>query len=212
MYSVLTVSNRAIELLAPFKRFVVFGIEDRVGKPGKLDKYPIDPHTGAKLHSWNRPDSWLTFSEAFDLATVAPRLAGIGFVIAPPLHFLDLDNIVVNKAWDPNALELMRMFVGAYCEISISGTGAHVIFRADLPPHRNKVNWFGMGLELYSVSRFCALTGTCFWDAGSPELPDHSEPGARLATLFPAKPVVEPMPGGVSTEEDEAIIRMLRGH
>ncbi len=213
----LTRENRALALLKPYRQFVVFGVAPRAGRPDKLDKFPVND-AGGRMGGWQLPSRWMDQDRAFDsrgIGRFIPREhRGVGFVIAPPLHFLDIDNCIRDGCWNPNAVGLVQMFPGAYCEISMSGTGAHVIFRGDVPAHGTRCSWHGMGLEFYDEKRFCALTGNCIEDHGNDVLPDHSEPGARLATLFPPKaaevavpdtegPIVAPR----GSDDDEELIR-----
>jgi hypothetical protein len=210
----LTRDSRALTLLKPYNQFVVFGVAPRVGKPGKLDKFPIE-HNGARMTGWQTPSRWISWDGAArSLALESAEQRGVGIVIAPPLHFLDIDNCIIDGTWSPGAIELIQMFPGAYCEISMSGTGAHVIFRGDIPRHGTRQSWHRLGLELYDEKRFCALTGNCIEDHGNDTLPDHSEAGAALATLFPSKAeevsvpdVVGPRVAPRGSDDDDELIR-----
>ncbi len=207
----LTSDSETLALIKSYQQFVVFGTAPRIGKPGKIDKFPIEPYTKRKLTVWEQPHRWMSFRDALHCTR---DQEGVGLVISPPLNFLDIDGCIVDGYWNPNALELIKMFPGAYCEISMSGTGAHVIFRGDVPPHGTRCKYLGMGLENYSEKRFCALTGNCIEDHGNSVLPDHSEPGEQLAALFPPKITEVPIPdifGAIlhprGSDDDEELIR-----
>jgi hypothetical protein len=123
---------------------------------GKPDKVPCD-RAGNPINAHDTR-KWLTYEEACQSAF------GIAMVFSEgdPYFFIDLDN-AYNPAtgqWSALAQEVMRAFPDAFWEMSQSGTGLHVIGRGSrsLPPdHGCKPS--GLGLELYTRWRFCAMTG-----------------------------------------------------
>ena len=217
----LTMWNESLRLLEPYQRFVVYGVAPRAGKPGKFDKFPICPSTGGRLRGWQKPESCMPLADAFGVAAQRPGEWGVGFVFHPGdnLYFLDIDGCVADGVWEPAATELLGTLSGAYFEVSTSGSGAHAIFYAsDMPAHGTRSTHHGLSLELYSSSRFCALTGQC-WQNGWP-LIDNREAGRYIASLFPAKtasansdPDVvwedRPMMPGFSPVSDDDVIRQI---
>jgi hypothetical protein len=138
-------------------QYILYRTEPSTARPGKLDKVPLD---------WRslRTASPLDSAVQADRATIAAVAAacgpafGVGLVIQPPLWFIDIDNALLPSGWSPVAVELCERLAGAYVEVSVSGTGLHILGSGAVPPHvcRNAA----LGLELYSGARFCALTGT----------------------------------------------------
>jgi primase-polymerase (primpol)-like protein len=216
----LTQRHPAFQLLEPYRKFVVYKTRKRAGSSRKLDKFPVDPATGMGFKGWDQRENWLGLEEAFAHAEPNPSL-GVGFVFSAEddLHFLDIDECVINDAgicsWTPYALSLVKQFDRAFAEISISGRGLHVIFRASgLPDHATQRK--DLGLEFYSHARFCACTGNCW--SGDGVLPDHRLPGLALTELF-AKPLVpscgelrmvdRPLPTPPGPENDDPLIKRL---
>src|SRR5215208_4257025 len=119
----------------------------------KPDKVPHSARTGRMASSTDLL-TWGTFQEALE-AYENRDYAGIGFVFssADPYTGIDLDNCVDEKGeiavW---ALEIVRYF-DSYTELSVTGTGLHIIVRGDMP-NRRKEN-----VEVYSSKRFFTVTG-----------------------------------------------------
>jgi putative DNA primase/helicase len=119
----------------------------------KPDKVPHSARTGRMASSTDLL-TWGTFQEALE-AYENRDYAGIGFVFssADPYTGIDLDNCVDENGeiavW---ALEIVRYF-DSYTELSVTGTGLHIIVRGDMP-NRRKEN-----VEVYSSKRFFTVTG-----------------------------------------------------
>lgn len=145
-------------LIAPLMGVRCFVSYRLVPIPGetKCDKVPIDPRTGKKCDAHDS-SVWMTGEEI--LATGLP----VALVLHEALHMfcIDLDSALVGGQWSPFAQAMCAMFPGAAIEVSASGTGLHIIARANLhyiPPHRVKKKGL-VGLEIYTRLRFIALTG-----------------------------------------------------
>lgn len=127
-------------------------------RPGKSDKIPVDPHTGANA-STSDPATWATFEEAL-AAAKHTNLAGVGYVFAKddPYTGVDLDGCI-DDAGEPApwALGVIGR-LDSYTERSQSGKGLHVILRASLPPGGRKKG----AVEMYDSSRFFAITGDIY--------------------------------------------------
>jgi putative DNA primase/helicase len=119
----------------------------------KPDKVPYSARTGHRASSTDLL-TWATFQEALE-AYENGDYAGLGFVFssADPYTGIDLDNCVDENGeiavW---ALEIVRYF-DSYTELSVTGTGLHIIVRGDMP-NRRKEN-----VEVYSSKRFFTVTG-----------------------------------------------------
>lgn len=191
-------------------------------------KRPLDLRRHLRAASTADPDTWAPFRYAEDYLTKASKLAppslpldcGVGILVAPPLVFVDLDDIAPDpSSEDPNEPDaedqdrppwvdefLQRAAsIGAYTEWSGSATGAHALVRTspDFPSlTRNRFTRSGVsapvGVEVYSSSRFAALTGFKFFPADKPLLNDPRL-GDDLLTAFLADlsvkgaPVLSPL-------------------
>jgi primase-polymerase (primpol)-like protein len=150
--------QRFLDSFGDRRAFVVYALYPR--EDGGTDKIPIDPRSGVSIDAQNAANR-ITAAEA--RAWVERGIgAGIGLVITEDsgLAFLDLDHCrAPDGSWMPHALYFVGLFPGAYVEISQSGEGLHVIFpyQGPRPTHRTRNRDYRM--ELYTGSRFCALTG-----------------------------------------------------
>ena len=116
---------------------------------------------------------WTTYGEAI-AALEDGQLCRLGFVFtaADPFCGIDLDNCrdLSTGVIAPWALEIVET-MNSYAEVSISGSGLHIIVEATLPDGRgrrfdvSKLGKFGHKvesegrLELYSQGRYFILTG-----------------------------------------------------
>jgi putative DNA primase/helicase len=121
----------------------------------KPDKMPYSARTGRKASSTYLM-TWSTFEETQG-AYKSGEYAGLGFVFssADPFTGIDLDGCVNPRtgevaAW---AMEIIRYF-DSYTELSVSGTGIHIILRGLQVPNRRKGE-----VEVYSSKRFFTVTG-----------------------------------------------------
>lgn len=126
----------------------------------KPRKVPTDPRTGYACDPHD-PSQWMTWEQAS--ATGLP----IGMVLtdADPYFLLDLDDCrdPATGEWHPEALRIAGMFPGSAMEVSVNGTGLHIMGVCDplaLGPRKHKFgtaarpgNW----LEFYCTKRFVAL-------------------------------------------------------
>lgn len=154
--------------LASYRQFILFIVVP--DGDGGTNKYPIHPTTGRK-HDAQDSTVWMSCEEAH--AAVAAGMGhGVGFVftLGDPFFFFDLDNALqADGAWSPLAVQMCEYFKGCFIEVSISGTGLHIIGTGTPQAHRCKPpaeikahleQQYGLGMELYHKGRFCALTGT----------------------------------------------------
>lgn len=168
---------QALQPLAAHRQWITWqSVPDPAG--GKPRKVPTDWRTG-KAADAHDPAIWT------DYATAAAH-GPVGFVFTKddPFWFLDIDGAYQSGAWSPMALELCAQFQGAAVEVSVSGTGLHIIGVGTAPRHktRNQVH----GLEFYTEARFMALgtgaVGNAMTDhtsALAKLVADHFTPGAE---------------------------------
>lgn len=184
-------------------------------------KMPLDLRRGLRKADVTLPDTWASFSHAQAYLDKAARLkppslplaAGVGILIAPPLVFVDFDDILPEEGSTPPGWAdtfLQRAAdIGAFTEWSGSGTGAHAFIRVSpsfpvLTRNRyTRESAAGaVGIELYSGRRFAALTGFPYFPARRPDLNDPRA-GDDLLTAFIAELGVEaaqiltPAPGPI---------------
>jgi hypothetical protein len=165
-------------------------------------KKPLDLRRGLRNADVTLPDSWASFSHARAYLDRAARLAppslplscGVGIRVSPPLVFVDFDDLVPepDSARPPWAEEFIQRAadIGAFTEWSGSGTGAHVFVRTSpsFPTlTRNRYTRSGttgpVGVEVYTSSRFAALTGFPYFPSTRPEL-NEPRAGDDLLTAF----------------------------
>jgi hypothetical protein len=125
-------------------------------RDGKLTKVPYSPFTGEKA-SGSNPDTWASYEEAMS-AHRAHDYHGIGFVFTPED---DLCGVDLDACLNPGTGEIENWAqevieeLDSYTEISPSGTGVHVLVRAELPEGRNRKGHF----EAYDRGRYFTVTG-----------------------------------------------------
>ena len=146
------------EELRRLPQWVNFILTEKAGKPGKLNKQPINPRTGEFARS-NDPGTWASFDEA--LANL-PNAAGLGFMFAADHAYfgVDLDGCEDAIAdWRAGKADnIVGEFIeslASYAEYSVSGNGIHIICRGMLPDGGRRRG----DVEMYGDSRFFVMTG-----------------------------------------------------
>jgi putative DNA primase/helicase len=122
-----------------------------------LDKEPYDPKTG-KRASTTDSRTWAPFSEALEAFEESGRWDGIGFVFcsADPFVGIDFDKCRNPETGvvDPRILAYVEKFEERYVEVSVSGTGLHLITKGKIKGGAKKG-----GYEVYDQDRFFTVTG-----------------------------------------------------
>lgn len=124
---------------------------------------------------------------------------GIAFVISEndPWFFIDLDNCLnADSTWKPEAEAIFLSFAGAYGEVSLSGTGLHILGQCDkskLQDRRNK--WDGWA-EFYIKERFVALSDNGLSVIGGGEF-SHVNWTNQLLHTVPQREHLGELPSGV---------------
>ena len=207
----------AFRALSFYAQFIVYRLEPKQGKPGKMDKLPIDAATGWK-RSAHDSAIWLTFEAASEAAQRLGAGHGVGFSFTSedPFFFVDLDNCLIDGTWTPTAIDICNRLSGAAVEVSQSGKGLHIIGSyTTIPDHACKND--AIGSELYHWGRFVALTGLhAKGDAGADmtgSLPtiitDHYPPSPTNSSE-PAEWTIGPMEGYGGPEDDDALVAKAR--
>ena len=142
----------AATVLAKTARWVGARLEQRDGRDTKIPYAAVDPSRKA---SSTDPSTWTTFNVARRAVEIG-WFPLIGFVLGDGYVGIDLD-----KCRNPEtgaiaewATEIITL-LDSYTEISVSGTGIHILCLGALPPGgRRKAS-----IEMYDAARFFVLTG-----------------------------------------------------
>lgn len=206
--------------LADYDQFLLYKLVPKTD--GKTNKIPIDPRTCRayeKGSNWQQdPTAVVNYSIVAMLSEQLGPEYGVGFLFTPndPFFFLDIDNCLIGGDWSPVAYDLMNSLPGAAIEVSQSGTGLHIFGRHTgvAPSHSCKNE--PLGLELYTSSRFVALTGSRAVGSASADC-TKLLPGV-VSRYFGAKQTAEPMdwtteavPEYTGPEDDTELIKRMLG-
>jgi hypothetical protein len=143
--------------LREYDHWVGWRLEDRNGKPSKV---PYQARAPRKLASSTDPQTWGTFKQAMAIKNVD----GIGYAFAAddPFAGVDLDKCINPTTGElhPAANEIIEQ-LDSYWERSPSGTGVHVIVKAELHTDRHSTadtDW-GAEFAVYDNGRYFTITG-----------------------------------------------------
>ena len=143
-------------------------IDHQTGESTGLEKIPIDPHT---LHHASTTDTetWGTFKYCVDALPVALeqwenedpstyRGGGVGYVFTSDDSYTGIDLDHCRDADTGAIADWAQTWIdtlNSYTQVSVSGTGVHVIVEATLPPGRRQSGNY----QMWDHSRFFAMTG-----------------------------------------------------
>lgn len=135
-------------------------IQEVVNGKIKLLKYPIQ--LSGKFASVNNPKTWGSFADVVKAKETADY-DGIGYVLTDKDLYvgIDFDNCINEEG--QLSEEVLRIVerLDSYTEVSPSGTGIHVIVKADLSDYINGsgMKKDGVICEIYTSLRFFTMTG-----------------------------------------------------
>ncbi|CAL9380937.1 hypothetical protein SUDANB120_01055 [Streptomyces sp. enrichment culture] len=112
------------------------------------------------------PRTW----SGYTAAKASTAGVGLGFVLsdADDIVCLDLDHCLnPDGALTPWAADIVARAGATYIEVSPSGDGLHIFGYADVRQGRRIRRADGYAVEVYSASRYIAMTGRRFNDAPS---------------------------------------------
>lgn len=124
---------------------------------GQVAKVPICPVTG-RYASVSDPTTWGSFSQVVAYQSSNSSIAGVGFVFSENDSYVGVD---FDHCRDPKSAKIDQKVMDhvktldSYTEISISGTGLHVIVKAALPAGGCRRG----GIEIYDRRRYFVMTG-----------------------------------------------------
>jgi len=190
-------SSRVRELLPvelrELPQWVLWRYEDRDGKRTKVPYRTDKPKVPA---SSTDPSTWSTHADALRTAD-ADGVDGIGFVFAEsdPYTGIDFDHCVDGEDINPHVANVMRQ-LDSYSEFSPSGTGLHVIIRAEVNGDRRRTGntpWDGE-FENYDRGRFFCMTGRHIRDTPRTINDRQQQLDAVRARIFAPKAERKPPP------------------
>lgn len=180
----------------------------------KPKKVPYNPRTGNRASAAN-PGTFAPFS-CVELIPDGYDGAGVG--IFNGLGAIDIDNCIdENGEFSEMAQDVIQTMT-AYTEYSPSGTGVHILFRADLPQY-DKARYYennrALGLEVYvkgGSPRYLTVTGKKLCQCA--DLEERSAQVQQVLDKYMLKPVSEPAPqeelNPVDLSDDEIVERICK--
>ncbi|HJV28855.1 MAG TPA: DUF3987 domain-containing protein [Aromatoleum sp.] len=154
--------DRIPEELKTFHQWAVWKYEEETREDGtkRITKAPYQ--TNGHRASPTDPNTWADF-ESVIYAMSFGVFSGIGFMLSKddPYTIIDLDNKPDKPATPEQLARHTKIYetFQSYTELSVSGTGVHIVMRGVVPfgGHRDNV-------EVYSDSRFMVFTGNVLRD------------------------------------------------
>jgi putative DNA primase/helicase len=128
----------------------------------KFKKFPINPYTG-QLGSSTNKDTWAEFDFALE-ALERLNMDGLAFYLGDGYVGIDLDHIgddierYMEGDRTDNIVHVFMNNTNSYTELSISGSGIHIIGKGKMPGTRRRKG----DVEMYDSGRFFAITGNIF--------------------------------------------------
>ncbi len=123
---------------------------------GRLLKLPWNPHKPRESASITNPKTWSDYPHVARTRQPGDYPA---FALTPddPYVVVDFDHCLTGRYVVRSMYNEMK-HLNSYTEVSVSGTGLHVVARGTLPvPGRR-----GQDLEMYQSGRFVLMTGTIY--------------------------------------------------
>ncbi len=204
----------AIGELAERRQWVCWQNQRRtVNGVAKLTKVPIRPN-GLSASSTD-PASWTTFDECCR-AVEAGHFEGVGYVFARGEETTYVVGIDLDKCRNPETGEIAPWAqaivdrLNSYTEISVSGTGLHILVRGTIPEQGGRRGQ----IECYAAGRYFVTTGD-YLDKYPDEIVEreeelawfwwtHIRTDAAPAAQTGPKPKIEP------GNQDDRIVMTLR--
>lgn len=151
------------------------GVDEYAAWMPAVDKRPWTPNAPTEnRRSWSDPANWISAEETRQWLAMHPEIDGRAFILQSergnydgkpdPYLFVDYDSVLDEDGEPaPEAVALMDRLGLTYTDISSSWTGAHQIFRGELPEGTRTIQFElpnGAGeVEIYDQRRVCIMTG-----------------------------------------------------
>jgi len=186
---------------------------------GETGKFPCNPQ--GIICDPHNPANWITHNQALAASTFdtnnpsAPF--GVAFVLTEndPYFFLDLDKCLkTDGTWMPEAAAIYSSFAGAMGEVSVSGTGLHVIGKCNPEMLQDRKNKWAGWLEFYTHKRFIAFGTQGFNPIGGTSEPEIDWT-QQLLRIVPQRETLGELPQGIDPnytgpeDDNELILKML---
>lgn len=149
--------NQVPEELTKLPNWVCWrAVEEVNASTGEVQRRKLPFQTNGKGADAGNPKTWNTY----EAVCAAKGFDGVGFELQPPYFGVDLDHVIDSEGnLDPEAAQIVEL-MNSYTELSMSGTGLHIICKGELPEHRCKVKLPGdRAFELYHEKRYFIVTG-----------------------------------------------------
>lgn len=149
--------NQVPEELTKLPNWVCWrAVEEVNTSTGEVQRRKLPFQTNGKGADAGNPKTWNTY----EAVCATKGFDGVGFELQPPYFGVDLDHVIDSEGnLDPEAAQIVEL-MNSYTELSMSGTGLHIICKGDLPEHRCKVKLPGdRAFELYHEKRYFIVTG-----------------------------------------------------
>jgi primase-polymerase (primpol)-like protein len=157
MSDILTVDAKHIpDDLKRLPQWLLWKAEPRDGRISKVP-YRLD----GRRASSTTPSDWTSFDRAYN-TYISPgpgqTYSGVGFVFAPNggIVGVDLDHCVGSDGTITPWAQRIVQALNSYAELSISGTGIHIICRGSLPDGKGHRKG---RLEMYDRGRYFTMSG-----------------------------------------------------
>lgn len=175
--------NRVPEELTKLPNWVCWrAVEQTDFETGEVTRRKLPFQTNGRGADAGNPKTWTTF----EAACAAKGFDGVGFEFQPPYFGVDLDHVIDAEGnLDQEAAQVVDL-MNSYTELSMSGTGLHIICKGDLPGHSCKRKLpGGRVFELYHEKRYFIVTGKPYGELKP--VREASQEGAELVKRYFSK-------------------------
>lgn len=177
---------------------------------GKNTKIPYNPKTGGMAKS-NSPETWASFDTAVN-AFSGGSYDGIGFELGnSPFVGIDIDHCIKDGQLSKESEKIISGFK-SYTELSPSGTGIHIIVKADIEDGRGRRKG---NIEIYPAGRFFTVTGNVI--PGYEKISTDEKALQALISIVDAKKPMKELPQNPLIDppemlDDELISKIRRSN
>lgn len=180
-------------------------------KRGKKNtKIPYNPKNGSMAKS-NSPETWASFETAVN-AFSGGSYDGIGFELGnSPFVGIDIDHCIKDGQLSKESEKIISDFK-SYTELSPSGTGIHIIVKADIEDGRGRRKG---NIEIYPAGRFFTVTGNVI--PGYEKISTDEKALQALISIVDAKKPMKELPQNPLIDppemlDDELISKIRRSN
>ena len=170
-------------------RWLGFKLVPKTKRDGTTE-FTKEPRQGAhpnRKASSTNPATWCDFETAI-AAVQAGYCDGLGFALGDGWAGVDIDNALGERGLNPEANATVRQFA-SYAELSVSGTGVHILVHGEVPEGKRAGN-----IEVYGRGRYFTVSGHTIgsWLPGTVEL-QQEELDALVARIEAERACTRPV-------------------